>query len=176
MRLVFIYGPPGVGKLTVARALARITGYKVYHNHLAIESVLPIFDFGTKEFNELVDKYRLDMIRTAARSSLPGMIMTLGYVAGVDDKYLEIINGYLSKYNGEMFAVRLFCSRDELYRRIKGKSRREYSKIRSSEKLKTLMSRCDFSGTVHICRNISINNTKKAPMQVARIIKKKYKL
>jgi len=34
MKLVFIYGPPAVGKLTVANALAKVTGFKVFHNHL----------------------------------------------------------------------------------------------------------------------------------------------
>ncbi len=36
MRLVFIYGPPGVGKLTVARELAALTGFKLFHNHLTV--------------------------------------------------------------------------------------------------------------------------------------------
>ncbi len=176
MKLVLIYGPPGVGKLTVARALAKVTGYKVYHNHIAIESVLPIFDLGTKEFNELIDKYRLEMIKTAARSSLTGMIMTLVYVAGIDDKYLETIDGYVNKYNGEMLAVRLFCNKGELYKRVESESRKEFTKIRSPEKLKTLMVKHDFSGTVRICQSISINNTKKTPEQVAEIIKMKYGL
>ncbi len=34
MQLVFLYGPPGVGKLTVGNALSALTGYKLFHNHL----------------------------------------------------------------------------------------------------------------------------------------------
>jgi len=33
MRLVFIYGMPATGKLTVAKELVDITGYALFHNH-----------------------------------------------------------------------------------------------------------------------------------------------
>lgn len=45
MELVVIYGAPGVGKLTVARELARKTGYKLFHNHLTVDLVKSLFDF-----------------------------------------------------------------------------------------------------------------------------------
>ena len=36
MKLVFIYGPPAVGKLTVAKELAALTGFKVFHNQVIL--------------------------------------------------------------------------------------------------------------------------------------------
>jgi len=50
MKLVFIYGSPAAGKLTVAYEVAARTGFKVFHNHLTINCVRPIFDFGTPPF------------------------------------------------------------------------------------------------------------------------------
>ncbi len=44
MDLVYLYGPPAVGKLTIATELARRTGFKVFHNHLSIDCVKPVFD------------------------------------------------------------------------------------------------------------------------------------
>jgi replication-associated recombination protein RarA len=38
--LVFIYGPPAAGKLTVAEALAMRTGHKVFHNHAVASGLL----------------------------------------------------------------------------------------------------------------------------------------
>jgi tRNA uridine 5-carbamoylmethylation protein Kti12 len=39
MKLIFLYGPPAVGKLTVAQELVTLTGYKLFHN-------LPYEDYG----------------------------------------------------------------------------------------------------------------------------------
>jgi len=67
MKLIFIYGPPAVGKLTVAQELAKITGYKIFHNHLTIDLLEPIFERGTTIFAKTVDKYRLELIEAAAK-------------------------------------------------------------------------------------------------------------
>ena len=52
MKLIFIYGSPAVGKLTVAQEIAEQTDFKVFHNHLTIDAVTPVFEFGTVPFLE----------------------------------------------------------------------------------------------------------------------------
>ena len=59
MNLVFIYGPPGVGKFTVATELAELTGYKLFHNHQSIDAVRAVFTFGDQPFPRLVHRIRL---------------------------------------------------------------------------------------------------------------------
>ena len=53
MRLIFVYGMPASGKLTVARELAELTGYKLFHNHLVVDLLLSVFAFGSDGFVEL---------------------------------------------------------------------------------------------------------------------------
>ena len=38
--LCLVYGPPAVGKLTVAKEIAARTGYRLVHNHVSIDPVL----------------------------------------------------------------------------------------------------------------------------------------
>ena len=57
-KLVFTYGPPAVGKLTVAAELARIMGFKLYRNHVSVDAVKLVFEFVTPTFRRLVDKHR----------------------------------------------------------------------------------------------------------------------
>lgn len=44
MNLVIIFGPHAVGKMTVGQELAKLTGYKLFHNHMTIEVVAALFD------------------------------------------------------------------------------------------------------------------------------------
>jgi shikimate kinase len=53
MKLVILFGPPAVGKMTVGQELAKATGLKLFHYHVTIELVLNFFEFGTKEFSRL---------------------------------------------------------------------------------------------------------------------------
>jgi shikimate kinase len=38
MKLVILFGPPAVGKMTVGQQLANLTGFKLFHNHMTIET------------------------------------------------------------------------------------------------------------------------------------------
>lgn len=75
--LVWICGPPAVGKMTVGRELSDITGFPLFHNHLSIEAVLPVFEYGSPPFNRIVAQLRDSMFLEAAKSELPGLIYTM---------------------------------------------------------------------------------------------------
>ena len=76
MKLLLIIGPPAVGKATVGKAIAHLTGMKLFHNHHSIEAVLPVFDYGTPQFQRLVELIREETFREAAASDIPGLIFT----------------------------------------------------------------------------------------------------
>ena len=50
MKLAFIFGLPAVGKLTIARELAERTGWRLFHNHEAVDAALARHEFGTPGF------------------------------------------------------------------------------------------------------------------------------
>ena len=75
--LVWLFGPPAVGKMTVGLELGRITGIPLFHNHVSIEAVLPVFPYGSPPFNRLVGRFRDHLFEEAARSDLPGLIFTM---------------------------------------------------------------------------------------------------
>ena len=57
MELYVIYGLPGVGKLAVARELARLRlGYKLFHIHLLADMLEPVFGFDGRGFIRLRDR------------------------------------------------------------------------------------------------------------------------
>ena len=54
MKLLLLYGPPAVGKLTIAKALARLTAFQVFHAHLTVDLVTAIFPRGTPAYQHLL--------------------------------------------------------------------------------------------------------------------------
>src|SRR5258706_14496721 len=66
MKLVFLYGAPAVGKLTVARELAALTGFRLFHNHLTVDLVTSLFPFGSEPFVILREQIWLAAFRAAA--------------------------------------------------------------------------------------------------------------
>lgn len=176
MKLVILYGPPGVGKLTIANALAKKTGYKVFHNHLTHDLVSSLFDRGAKPFGPLIRKYRFELIEAAAQYRLPGVIFTYVYASPVDNKEMAEFGRRVQKHGGRAYYVQLRCSEKELERRIKQPSRKPFGKIKHITSLRSLMGKFDLTKTAPFPNTLVIDNTGLAPARVASIIQKRWKL
>jgi hypothetical protein len=81
--LVVIFGPAAVGKMAVGLELERLTGLRLFHNHLSADLALRYFPFGTAAFSRLVAAVRTRVFEEVAASDLPGLIFT--YVWALDD-------------------------------------------------------------------------------------------
>lgn len=66
--LLFVFGPPAVGKMTVGRAIADASDFRLFHNHHLLEPLLDVFDYGTPPFNRLLAEFRLRVLEEAAGS------------------------------------------------------------------------------------------------------------
>jgi hypothetical protein len=84
MHFVCVFGPPAVGKMTVGRALCDLTGFKLFHNHMSVEPILEIFEFGSPSFFRLVGEIRRRVVEEAVLADLPGLVFT--YVWALDDE------------------------------------------------------------------------------------------
>src|SRR5688572_434351 len=106
MKLIFLHGVPGVGKLTVARELARLTGYKLFHNHLTVDLVGSVFEFGTTPFVELREKIWLDVFSEAASSEVAGIIFTFAFEPTVRESFVENVRSTIESKGGEVVFVK----------------------------------------------------------------------
>jgi RNase adaptor protein for sRNA GlmZ degradation len=173
MKLVFIYGAPAVGKLTVANEIAAQTNFKVFHNHLSIDAIEPIFDFGTKPFARLIDLIRVETIAEAARENID-LIHTFCYAKGSDDEYVAKITEAVESNGGEICFVLLICQRDELERRVLTESRKQFGKANNLEILNEILGKHDLFSPVPTRESLIIDNTNLSPDVVAKKIIEHY--
>ena len=66
MRFLLLMGTPAVGKMTVGRAIAARSDFRLFHNHATIEPLLEVFDYGVPPFKTLVREWRLRLVEEAA--------------------------------------------------------------------------------------------------------------
>ena len=119
MKFIFIVGPPAVGKMTVGQALAKQTGYKLFHNHMSLELVNQFFDWGTPHFQALDKTIRFSIFTEVAKSDVEGLIFTLVWAFNEkeDEEYVDEIVEIFAKRNPEVLFVELKADLDERLKR-----------------------------------------------------------
>ena len=176
MKLIFIYGPPASGKLTVAKALSKITGYKIFHNQLTVDLLSSLLKFGTESYFNFSNKIRIELIGEAARQKVPGIIFTFCYAYKLDDKFVKKIISKVKKHGGEVHFVQLYCDNQKLHKRVKNPSRLKHKKIKHISKLKKTMARYDLLKPIPFVESLTIDNSNLSATKTAQKIKKHFKL
>ncbi|MGR6912766.1 hypothetical protein ACU635_00730 [[Actinomadura] parvosata] len=123
--LLCIIGPPAVGKMTVGYEISRLTGMKVFHNHVAIEPVLRFFEFGTEPYARLVGEFRRRVLEEVAASDLPGLVFTFVQAFDVPADAAEL-ESYVAPFRtrgGRVLFLELSASQEVRLRRNEGELR-----------------------------------------------------
>jgi hypothetical protein len=126
MNLIFLYGPPATGKYTVGCELAALTGYRFFHNHLVVDTVLSVYDFGTPGFVELRETIWIEVFSRAAQDQLPGLIFTFNPENSVRQSFIDWL---FNKLPANVYSVQLTATENEIERRLSAPSRHEHKKL-----------------------------------------------
>lgn len=186
MKFVLIFGPQAVGKMTVGQELAKLTGLKLFHNHMTIEMVTPIFDFGTKEGQRLVTLFRKEIFEAAAKSDLEGLIFTYVWAFNhpSDWNYVNEVCEIFESRGGTVYFVELEADLNERLERNKSPHRLEHKPTKrniewSENNLKKSLEKYrlnSLEGEITKEEYIRINNTNMSAEEVAKAIKDKFQL
>jgi len=138
VKLIFLFGLPGVGKLTIGRELSKLTGFKLFHNHLVVDLVESVFEFGSQPFVELREKIWLAVFSEAAAANLSGLIFTFAFDRTVRSAFIEHTLEVIESSGGEILFVELRCSTEALESRIEHVSRKKFGKLSDVEGFRQL--------------------------------------
>lgn len=158
MKLIFIYGSPAAGKLTVANEIAKRTDFKVFHNHLSIDCVEPIFEFGSPPFGRLINLIRFAVVEEAAREG-QNLIYTFCYAKDLDDEHVAAITGRVEKHGGKVCFVQLVCDKQVLKERVIEESRKLHGKASRPEQMDYYFRTYDLFSPVPGRESLRIDNT-----------------
>jgi hypothetical protein len=180
-KLVIIFGPPAVGKMTVGYELAKLTGLALFHNHMTIDLVLPFFTWGEPVLYRLVQEFRQRIFEEMAASDKPGMIFT--YVWGLDlegDKEeIDSLTRFFSEQGAQVYYAELQAELDERLRRNVSEFRlqqkapkrnlaqSEANLLQMEEKYRMNTGE---EGFFYPDQHIKIDNTHLSPQETARLI------
>lgn len=128
MRLMVIFGPPAVGKMTVGRVLAARSGFRLFHNHAVLEPLLEVFDYGPPPFIRLLGQWRRGVIEEAAAA---GVDLVVTYVRGLElEGDARELSDYIRPYVEQGAAVSFI----ELYADLDTRLERNRTEHRLAEK------------------------------------------
>lgn len=177
---VVVFGPPAVGKMAVGQELARITGLRLFHNHMALEPVLQIFPFGSPPFNRIVRRIRTEVFREVAASDLPGLVYTCMWdLASDEDRaYIDEVSELFRSKGSSVHFVELYAPLEERLRRNRTELRlREKPSKRdllaSEERLRARESDRQMNSTGSFFyreSHMMIDNTDLSAAEVAKLI------
>jgi hypothetical protein len=114
--MLFIHGPPAVGKLTTATLVAARTGYKVLHNHLAFDSAASLFELFSPPFRKMLQRARLLGLGSGIDGGLCGIIVTMCYDHPKEMEIVDEVHSVVQSHGGSVHLVHLVCGIEELRR------------------------------------------------------------
>lgn len=183
MKFVLIIGSGAVGKMTVGQELMKITGLRLFHNHMTIEPVMEIMGYFD---GPLILELRESIFRRFAASQNDGMIFTYMWAFDMqsDWDYIAHVKSIFEPYGTEFYCVELVApqevrlARNKTENRLKNKvSKRDT--VFSEMRLKMEDEACRLvsnEGEVPFENYLRIDNSSLSAEDAARLIKDTFQL
>ncbi|QAS51428.1 AAA family ATPase [Halobacillus litoralis] len=185
MKLVLLFGPQAVGKMTVGQELEKATELKLFHNHMSIEFLQPYFGF-TPEMWDLSNLLRKEFFEAYSKTDNYGLIFTFVWAFNQKEDWnlVEAVVDTFESNGGEVYFVELEADLVERLKRNKTPNRLDHkpSKRNIEQSEQRLVASLDSlrltsnEGEVVRDNYIKINNNQLKANDVALKVKSEFKL
>ena len=183
MKILFLFGDAAVGKMTVGQELMKITGLRLFHNHMTIEPVIEIFGY----FNPpAINRLRQVIFEEFAKTKNYGMIFTFMFAfdSQADWEELEHIKDIFRPYGAEFYHVELVApqnirlERNSTENRLKHKASKRDIELSNQRLLNDDKNHRfeSFDGEIKFDNYIKIDNSQLSADEAAKIIKERFDL
>ena len=151
---------------------------RIFHNHLTVEAVRALFEFGTEEFARVVWRVRTMLFEEIAEHGLR-VIYTMNTARGVapaetNEMSVARIEEAVTGHGGIVHYVHLEPSRAVLEARIVDPTRAAYGKLTDLDRARTQLQ--GWSSQPLSPTHLSIDNSALTPAEAASAIRDHYAL
>ena len=105
--------------MTVGFELERLTGFRLFHNHMTVDPVMRLFPFGSPAYGRLVTQFRQRIFEEFAATDAPGLVFT--FVWALDDagdkSFVDRAMEVFARNGADTFFVELQAEQVERLRR-----------------------------------------------------------
>ncbi|WP_223643039.1 AAA family ATPase [Planococcus sp. 4-30] len=185
MKVVLLFGPQAVGKMTVGQELSKITSLKLFHNHMTIDLLEPFFGFSS-EMWRLSNIFREEIFRSFSKSNEYGMVFTFVWAFNQKEDWEKVENmcSIFNAQGAQCYFVELSADVEVRLKRNKTPNRLEQKPTKrnlkqSEENLLMSMDTLRLNseeGEIQKDHYFRIDNTNLSAEVVAEMIKKKFDL
>jgi hypothetical protein len=178
MKLILLYGPPAVGKLTIAKEIARLTGFKVFHNHLTVNLVAAILPRGTPAYRQLLWDIRYAVFAEAAQAHLDGLLLTMVY-RRAQEPFITRCVVIIEQVGGGVCFVHVYYRAETVRQRVVREDRKRHGKITSVKLLNELLRHWEPQSTFEAATqwdSLSLNTDVLGPVEAAQQVIAHYRL
>ena len=176
-------GNAAVGKMTVGQELMKLTGLRLFHNHMTIEPVIEIFG---QHNGKAINRLRQVVFEEFAKSDCYGMIFTYmwAFDQQADWDYIEYVKSIFEPYNTEFYYVELVApseirlERNVTENRLQNKASKRDIEVSNQRLINddTKYRLESFDGEIPFDNYIKIDNSQLPPDVVAKMIQEKFNL
>lgn len=119
MKMILIFGPQAVGKMTIGERISEKMNLPLLHNHVTLDAIWPYIGWNKKTF-ELSDQLRLDMFDYISKDpEHRGLVFTFVWAFDREEDwtFVEKIKETFNQPHQELYFVELAADVDERLRR-----------------------------------------------------------
>ncbi|HSW81359.1 MAG TPA: hypothetical protein VLG40_03105 [Candidatus Saccharimonas sp.] len=174
MQCLVIYGPPAVGKQTVAGLLARTSNAPIIDNAGIIDLIQPLIGHNNPEFAAVVYSLQLQIINDAMRFGAHDLIVTFTFSASAraDVAFLQTLLEAGQRHSVKVQLVHLTAKKRALLERVALPGRKAAHKLDDPKILEAMLQQYDMESPYPYQTSTTINTTHLLPQEVADQIRR----
>lgn len=128
MQVIFIHGPAAAGKYTIGTLVSNLLGLPLFHNHLTVDLVSSLFEFGTEAFCQLREAIWLQSFSSASAAGR-SFVFTFHPEASLAPDLVTRLQACVEENGGQVQYIELACGDEVLLSRLGNEDRGRFGKL-----------------------------------------------